>query len=499
VVIAAFIPRAIGIEFGLPIILHGDEHEPIGRAGQLLAGVPFTETKAWRYPQLLTQLLAIERWLHACDGCDVAALVLRGRWLSAMVSALAAGLLADAGRRLGLPIWAAALGGMLFGWCPLEVCLARYATPDALMIALVAASIWACVGLALEGRRRDYLLCGLSVGLATAAKYNAAIIFVMVVVIHVLARGRDRQAWLRLVAAGLLSVGVFGLTLLWPWAGLEPFLGGLRYEWRHYGSGHDGFDCANAGWEAVRYVFAFALGPIACSCLVAGVVVAGRTGNRSMQVFQLGAAAFVIAYLALLGRQNLFFARLVGPMIPALALLVAAAAASLAEAAERRFGRSKRSLILTSIVGLVLLLPAVSTIEQVRAIRAPDTRLLAYRWLEQNLREPDVKIAVMPKSTRVSVPEGVPTLTVYLGVRVDRLEEMGVTHVLFGAGSIDRFRWRPEDNVEALEAWDGFHEQLRAKARLIQRWEQPPLPDAAHFGDSARTIHHSAIELWALD
>jgi 4-amino-4-deoxy-L-arabinose transferase-like glycosyltransferase len=419
-----------------------------------------------------------------------------------------------AGRRVGLRVWAAALAGLVFAWSPLLVRLGRYATPDALMTALVAFGVWATAGVARHGRWRDYLLAGLAVGLAAGAKYNAALIFVMILVAHLLSRPKELGAWGRLLAAGGVSLVSFAAILAWPWADFDTFLNGLRYEWRHYGKGHDGFGCANAAQEALAYLFGFALGPLAAAALGLGLIAAflrrrerrGQsadasptpTSARAQRDLGYAALAFVLVYLLLLTRQNLFFARLVAPLIPALAVLIALAASTLVELVVDRFGPRWRPLAVTSTLGSILLLPAVATGRQLQAIRAPDTRGLAYEWIDANLRDPEVRLVVIPRSAQRLVPEGIESTTVYSGMSVRRMGEIGATHVVFNAGSIERFRWRPEQHREALATWEALHEQLETRARLVRRWQHAPLPGARHFGDSGRTIHHSTVELWAL-
>ena len=506
IVLAAALPRIAGIEFGLPVVLHMDELEPTGRAEQLLTvgRGAFTAGKAWRYPPLLAELLALDQLLRPCDGCEPADLILRGRWLSAIVSALAAGVLALATRRVGLPLWAVALAGLTFAWCPLLVRLGRYATPDSLMVAMVVFGVWAGAGVIAAGRWRDYLLAGVAVGLAAAAKYNAALIAVLVITGHLLARPKDRGAWLRLFAAGALSLVCFAVVIAWPFAGFDIFVNGLRYEWRHYGRGHDGFDCANAAWEALRYLFGFALGPMAGVGLGLGVFALIRRARaepaRELAARRLAIAslAFVLVYLALLARQNVFFARVAAPMIPALAVGLAVAGHALCEACVARLGPAKRPLVITLIIGLSLLPPTIATARQVQGLRDPDTRLLAYRWMDEHLREGDIKLAALPRSATRIVPDGIESIYPYEGMTVRRMRQIGITHVVFNAGSIERFRWRPEDNVESLAQWEDLHEQLRANGELVQRFEHAPLPGSDHFGDSSRTIHHSTVEVWQL-
>lgn len=505
VVLVALLPRLLGIEFGLPLILHVDEIEPIKRAGELLADGRLTHMNAWRYPPLLAELLALERALAGCLACDPATLTLHGRFIGAIASALAAGLLVDAGRRLKLPLWAAALAGLSFALCPLAVRLARVVIPDPTMTAWVAATVWACVRLSHAGRWRDYLLCGLFGGLAAATKYNAAMVLLMVGVVHLSLRARDARAWLRLCAAAAVSIAVFGATLIWPWAGRQPFVDGLRYEWYHYDAGHAGFDCDNAAWEAIRYLASFALGPIAAAVLLLAALLM-LTRRRALtaeqarptRAFVFAALAYVLSYLALLGRQHVFFARLVMPMLPVLAILLALSASMIADWLTQRLGAQHRPTIVTVLVGLILLAPTIWTVEQVRAVRDTDVRLVARGWLDANLREPDVRLAVLPKSTLAVVPEGIESITVARNLSIARLRQMGVTHVLYGVGSVDRYRWRPERSAEVLASWDDFHARLAAEATLVQRWEHAPLPDAAHFGDSSRTTHHSPVELWSL-
>jgi hypothetical protein len=103
--------------------------------------------------------------------------------------------------------------------------------PDSLVVALGLVAL----GWSLDALERDtwpaFLLAGVGVGLATSAKYNAALLAVGLVA-GVTLRGRDALATLpKLVAAGAASLVVF--VALNPWLGLV--WEGFRFQVGYYG------------------------------------------------------------------------------------------------------------------------------------------------------------------------------------------------------------------------------------------------------------------------
>jgi hypothetical protein len=115
----------------------------------------------------------------------------------------------------------------------------------------------------------------------------------------------------------------------------------------------------------------FGLGLGAYALALGGVAAA----LRRRKPVDLGLAAFVLAYLLLLGASSEVFWRYLLPLVPPLAIL----AGGLLQALPRRLAGPALG------IGLLLLLPSLwASASGDRLLAATDTRRLAANWLEQN-------------------------------------------------------------------------------------------------------------------
>ncbi len=487
---ATVLPRLVGLDAGLPLLLNEDEQFSAGFA-QALAVDGDLRGVSWHYPPLLGELMA-----GACIGpCDEPTLVFVGRVLSVIAAVFAVLATAAAAHLAGVRRGLGCAAALLLGWSPTFTFMSRYATPDVLCTAFVALALLACVGIQTAGSRRWYVLAGLAIGLAAGAKYNAGLVCVAVAAAHLTTAQRWRRLpWLVLSAA--ISVAVFGLVLAGPWDGVDVVIEGLRYEWQHYAQGHGGFTTDRPLADALVHLAVFAFGGVA---VIAAAIGAGRSAQRGDRARGLvvPAIVFVVAYLALIARGQMFVDRVLLPILPALALLVGLGLDRLVDAATRR-GPRTTTLASLALAAAVLVQPLRATIGQVRALGPEDSRLAAHRWILANLDDPSLKILAVPRSARF-VLKGLDPATVKIPPPEQVARRLPYsTHVVFARGSYNRYLRTPERFPEEAAKAEALIAELERVAVRVHRFENPPLPGAELFGATFALYHQVAVDVFEL-
>jgi 4-amino-4-deoxy-L-arabinose transferase-like glycosyltransferase len=504
VMLIAAIVRWQGIEFGLPEALHPDEPGVFEAAARLWQ-TGRLESEMWKYPPLMVELVAVQLGLAQgvgvceapCPGPEVLAM---GRKLSASMGVLAVGATYGAIRTAGFRPWVAALGATLLAVNPLHTQSSRYVKPDVMTTAFVAMALWGAIGIlrATTTPRlwRWYGLAALGIGLAGGAKYNAALVCVAVIVAHFVRQGLGWRRQLPLVLAGVASIAVFALTLAWVWTGPAPLMDGLAHEWGHYKEGHEGYTTEHALMDALGYLWRFGWTPLAMLVLLVGGVFAlrGQVRERTTSAAML---ALVLVYLALLSRQTVFFARLLIPILPALAIATAIAAAAIVRVAANRIPTSALRLAPLGIFVLVAALPIRNGLRQAQAMARPDTREVAHAWMREHLPK-DAYIGIVPGTYKVPAVNG------WWRYRVMRLIDAGtarrtrLTHVVVSVSAYDRFTRFRERFPEEAQRFETWHEALARDATKIAEFTDAPLPGVDEFGSTVAFMHHPVIEVWEL-
>jgi dolichyl-phosphate-mannose-protein mannosyltransferase len=366
--------RVWGVAFGLPYVFHPDEPRHVVEAVRLMMGatdaLSFENPGLYRY--LLVGVYAIVVGRDRLAEVDATGqLYLVARVVSAVAGALTVlavywlGQLVR-GHRAGL------LAGTLAAVSLLLVRESHFAVNDALGALASTVALGACALVARCGRRRDYLLAGATLGLAFAAKYQAAIVAVPLLIAHVQhgRRRRDGLLVLSLVVAGLAAVMAFPplvtetrrvlidtwVNIVLPsrlgWEGLDrtPGFGYFYYlEVLNWGT----------GWPIL---------------LLAGVAAVRAVRRRDWLLIVV--ASLPVVMFAALGGSHIFFARYLLPAVPALVVL---AAVAIDDAAKR-----------TAVVGAVLAAVALAgtlpnTLAFDTLLTRTDTRTAARAWVQANV------------------------------------------------------------------------------------------------------------------
>lgn len=127
--------------------------------------------------------------------------------------------------------WAGILAGSVLAATPVAALMFRFNNPEALLVLLMIAAVWAALRAMEDGRTRWLVLCGVFIGFAFLTKQMAALLIVPGIAVTYLILGPHgwgkRIAQLFAALAGLVvSAGWWILTVeLWP-ASSRPYIGG---------------------------------------------------------------------------------------------------------------------------------------------------------------------------------------------------------------------------------------------------------------------------------
>ena len=256
------------------------------------------------------------------------------------------------------------LAGLLLAFSPLLIHHSQLITPDILLTFFAGLALQSIVDIHERGRRRDYVLAGLWLGLGASCKYTPAVLYIVLYVAHLLARHRDAG---RLAPRDYVPARV-GLAVL---CGAAAFLatspyflvsGGVLgrdvgYQMLHLQQGHFGHGTSVPGiWYYLARVLAPGLG---LPALVLGLAGLGLQAWRRRGVWLLLLLA-VLVFLVPLSLIKTRFDRYLLPALMPLALGLAAWTVLLDDLLRSRLTRRDRDggrrLALAGVLVVVLAL-----------------------------------------------------------------------------------------------------------------------------------------------
>jgi hypothetical protein len=399
-VMAAALLRAPVPHAGLPFIHHPDEPHNIVLAEQMVAERT-ARPGDFIYPAVMYDVQAAV--LSVTDHHVIATqspgnskavrpnLVVALRWavgvLPGLVTVAAAGLLAWMGSRRW---WVAGGAAAIVALSPLDVRFGPLVTPDAIAGAASALAVVGALWIVARPSALRYVLTGVAAGVAAATKYNTAVAAAPLLVAHGLALGRQqavRRAWLVLLAAGA-SVVVF--LVINPFSVLDnqAFMSDLRYDTRHYRTGHPGSEGGSLGYHLAWLWRGF--GP---TLLLAPLGLLAR-GRRERQA-AIVCLSSVVLWVGFVSSFEVRFARNLMPITASLAGAIALGTLALVERTARwrtsddgsplarwvgRHGRVAAALCCVA----VLAWPAVGARNSIEAATA-DHWPAAQRWIDTHM------------------------------------------------------------------------------------------------------------------
>jgi hypothetical protein len=399
VVALALALRLWGNRSGLPWAYNTDESQEfvpyaIGMLGGNLNPGYFINPPAFTY--LLAGLLqlwfgsgarAIYRSANSTD------IWLLARVTSAVLGTLAVWLLYLVGARLfnrRSGLLASAVMAVAF----LPVFYGKLALNDAVVLAPVCLSLWGSAGIAARGRRRDYAIAGIGLGLAAATKYTGGIVVLPLLVLALSRMREPARRWFAvrwLAAAGLIALAAFIVANPYSVLDFHAFIHQLARQSSE--SRQNGKVGLTHGSGIFYYLWSitWGVGWVPALAAVAGAL--ALLVRREWWTF----AAFVpaaIGFLVFMGLQGRYFGRWVMPIVPVVCLFGAYAAVAGAELAARGRPRVCGALVAVgaaALCGQGLVYSVHSGIVNSRA----DTRTLARAWLVAHVRA-GTRIVVEP-------------------------------------------------------------------------------------------------------
>jgi hypothetical protein len=391
----AAVARFWALGFGLPsLVCRPDEDAIASIAGGYYGG--YLHTHSFTYPPLFMLVVAAAmhvveaspRVLRLFTAHDVTATSYAARFLIARVLSAMAGIgtvaavyytgARIAGRRVGLA--AAACLALAF----LHVRDSHFGVTDVPMTFLLAVAFLWTAKLSASGSRSDLIGAAIFAGLATATKYNAALM-VLPATFVLLTDPADRPIGERFRRVALF----FGLMLV-TFLVVAPFslvehremVAELRLVAANL-AGDGRASNLGRGWTyhfttTLRYGLGLPL-------LVAGLAGAVMLVRRQPRV-GICVALFPLAYYAVAGNGYTVFTRHMEPVVPFICLTAGYAIATASEWMAAALRRPSWTSGLAAIgAGLVLWPSANAVIAFDRLLARDDSRLLARRWIDERV------------------------------------------------------------------------------------------------------------------
>jgi 4-amino-4-deoxy-L-arabinose transferase-like glycosyltransferase len=399
VLAVALLLRLWGNHSGLPWPYNVDETQNfVPRAVAMLGGN--LNPGYFNNPPAYTYLLAglYELWFgasasHIYHSADSTQVWVLARVTSAVLGTLAVWLLYLTGARLfdrRAGLIAAALLAVAF----LPVFYGKLALNDSPTLAPVCLSLWGSAGILRAGRRRDFAIAGIGLGLAAATKYTGGVV-VVPLLIAALAQavepGRRLFVALWLALAGVLALACFIAANPYAIADWHAFIHQLAQQSNESGEVNGKLGLTH-GSGILYYLWSLSWG---VGWLPAGAAVAGAVAlllRRWWWSF-VALVPATLGFLAFMGLEGRYFGRWVMPIIPLVCLLAAFAAISLADLAARAGGGRVGGAVLVLAAAALCAQGAYYSVHSGIVNSRPDTRSIARAWL----------LAHVPLGTRIVV------------------------------------------------------------------------------------------------
>ena len=404
ILLGALAVRFYGLDWALPYHFNSDERvmmvctEQI-RAAHSIAQLPVHDPKFFIYPPLLMHLLILVATpvfhffpFTPADPASSTLYYVLGRGISAAFGAATVLLVYLLGkqaysRATGL------LGAAFLAFSVLHVRDSHFFTTDVPLTFFLVLLMLLALRIAAGGGTRDWVAAGVAAGLAITTKQTSLLFFPVLLLAHLLVSFRGRRGfpairetalagafWKPLLLFGAIA-GVTALAMN-PYALIAPreYLEQAATVSRYIG----GADQRNWVFQFTGTTFSYwftnllwyGMGPLLMIAGLLGVLWAlpRRTTADVLILF------FLALYLGTVGRGFMKFIRYAIPLIPFLALL---GARFLLELRERARGAARPAV--TAAAAAALLSGLFLTGAYMNIYRSGDARVLASRWIQENI------------------------------------------------------------------------------------------------------------------
>jgi hypothetical protein len=262
----------------------------------------------------------------------------------------------------------------------LPVFYSHLALNDVPTLAPVTLALFATAGVYHRGRRSDYVLAGIGIGLAAATKYTGGYVLACLVVATVqdASGGSVAQSARRLALA--VAAGLIAFIVANPYALLHfgEFSAGVSQQ-ASLAAGSDPVKLGSHGSGTAYYLWTltWGLGWAPALAALAGALILIVRRRMGLGLLLIPAP---IAFIVFMGGQQRFFGRWLMPIFPVLALLAAFALTTFVRWAAARTGL-RSWLIAPLAVAILLAQGLTASIHDDAVLSRPDTRNLVRAWM----------------------------------------------------------------------------------------------------------------------
>jgi hypothetical protein len=334
--------------------------------------------------------LVFELWFGSGDAVSRAYTVnptevfVIARVVAAMLGTISVWLTYLAGERLfGRAV--ALLGASIFGVAFLPIFYSHLALNDVPTLAPVALSLYGAAGVLRRGWRRDYVICGVAIGLAAATKYTGGVTVVCLLAAASCdgAGGAALVALRRTALALLAALAAFVLANPFSVLDFSAFQAGISTQASLAGGAEPvklGTTAAS-GSAYYLWTFTWGLGWAPSLAAVGGAILLLVRRRITTALVLLPAP---IAFIIFMGDQQRFFGRWLMPIFPIVALLAAYGTAELVRWLVRT--RGVPAVAAWTVAAVVMLGQGLAAVIHNDAVLGrPDTRNLARHWMEAHV------------------------------------------------------------------------------------------------------------------
>lgn len=459
IVLVALGLRLWGIGFGLPFEFHVDEVQYVRQAATM--GENGLRPVWWNNPPLLKYILLAEYGLMYLVGkvfglytsvgdfglentFNPTNLYLIGRATSALFGTLTVLVVYWLGRAAyskTVGLLAATFLAVAF----LHVRDSHYAVNDVAATFFVTLALLGAVMTIKSDSLKWYILSGIAVGLGFATKYSAAIVVLPIAIAHFTAPSinfRDLRSLNLRPLVLFIAICILVAVLASPFFILDFQRVISDINSSLFQAGQTGFD----GWEidpdgsflyyVKTLIWGLGIGLFVAS--LAGVLFAVIRHKRADLIL----VSLPTTFLLIAGVQEMYFARFILPILPALLVLAGLVTAVLAAQVTKnqRYAR----LVLASIALIFLIQPLATSVRHDYLLTLTDTRALSKTWIESNI----------PSGARIAVdwPFHGPPLSTY-DKEIPQSQELYYVTIAGGHGLSDKtLSWYRNEDFDYIIA-----------------------------------------------
>lgn len=417
VFIAGAMLRLYGVNWGLPAELHIDETHFVPKA--LKFGTGDLTPHFFLYPSLYMYMLFVAYSAYFILGMitgifhntsdfamqyfiDPSPFYIIGRSMAATLNVMTAVLVFKIGKKIFQPASGFA-AAVLFLLSPLCVQHSHFITGDVPLTFFMTLSLYFGLKMMEDGKRKYYILAGLSMGFAGASKYTGALFAPTLLIMHLFysmgSEGSTLKNFFTNINIYLLGVMAYiGFFIGCPYHLLDfsTFIKAITQTSEMVGGHWLGMEGVRSMWMTVITKFlSFGVGWPAIILTVAGVVWSITGKNKKVQAV----AFFVVFYYVFIGRYSGHnFDRYWVPIVPGMCLLSGVIIASIAE----KFSASKvRTGVVIVVTLLVVSVNVTNLYSTIKVFSMSFTQNIAKEWVEQNI----------PVGTRIAMELNGPQLS----------------------------------------------------------------------------------------